>query len=58
VVLLHDFDRQGADRASRAEHVISVVEACIRVARSEGLNIVPLGALLMPPLAHAQEMPA
>ncbi len=45
VVLLHDFDRT-QEREERQRYVLGVTERLLNGARSRGLTITPVGALL------------
>lgn len=46
VVLMHDFDREGADRDARQAFVLDLTEQLILRARREGHEIVTFGRLL------------
>jgi peptidoglycan/xylan/chitin deacetylase (PgdA/CDA1 family) len=46
VVLMHDFDREGADRDARRAFVLTLTEQLILKARREGLEIITFGRLL------------
>ena len=43
VILLHDFDR---DAGSRQEYVLRTTEGMLKLAKDEGLTVLPLGELL------------
>lgn len=46
VVLLHDFDRENASAASRAEYVVSCTERLLDAARRAGLRVCTFGELM------------
>lgn len=46
VVLLHDFDRTGADAGERAEHVLRTTALALDLARRRGWSVVTAGELL------------